>query len=96
MRALQALGETQHVDGAVNARLRRLNWIVLVVHGRSRAREIVDLINLDIEREGHVVAQEFEVRRAVQQMRDVALAAREQIVGADNIIAAGDEAVAKM
>src|ERR1700694_5306924 len=39
---VQALGETQHVDRSNDARLRRLNWIMLIVARRGRAGEIVD------------------------------------------------------
>ena len=52
-----ALGEAEHVDGAMHAGLGRLHGVVLVMHRRSGTREIVDLVDLDIEREGDVVAQ---------------------------------------
>src|SRR5262245_13907134 len=41
----QTLGKSQHVDRAVDTRLRRLHWIVLVVNRRSRAVEVVDLVD---------------------------------------------------
>ena len=62
--ALQALGQAQHVDGAVHAGLGRLHRIVLVVDRRGRAGQVVDLVDLDIEREGHVVAHQLEARIA--------------------------------
>jgi hypothetical protein len=92
---LQPLGEAQHVDGPVHARLRRLHRVVLVVDGRGRAGEVVDLVDLDIERERHVVTQELEVRLA-DEMGDVALPAGEQIVGADDVVAARDESIAEV
>ena len=49
--ALQPLGEAQHVDGAMHAGLGRLHRIVLIVDGRGGAGEIVDLVDLDVERE---------------------------------------------
>ena len=52
---VNALGEAEHVDGAVDARLRRLHRIVLVVDRRGRTGEVVDAVNLDIEREADVV-----------------------------------------
>ena len=58
----QPLGQPQHVDGAEHAGLGRLHRIELVVHGRGGAREIVDLVDLDIEGEGYVVTQQLEVR----------------------------------
>ena len=59
---LQALGEAQHVDGAMNGGLRGLNRIVLVLDRRGRAGEIVDFVDFDEQRESHVMAQEFEAR----------------------------------
>jgi len=58
----------------MHAGLGGLHRVVLVVDGRSRAGQVVDLVHLDVEREGHVVADEFEVR-AVQQVLDVVVGA---------------------
>ena len=55
-----ALGQAQHVDRAVHAGLGRLHRIALVVNRRRRTGEIVDLVDLDIERKGHVVADQLE------------------------------------
>ena len=93
--AFEALGEAQHVDGAVHAGLGRLHGVVLVVDGRGRAGEIVDFIDLDIEREGHVVTHELEARVA-EQVLDVALGAGEKIIDADDVVAVGDQAIAEM
>ena len=73
--APHALGEAQHVDGAVHAGLGRLHRVVLVVDRRGRAGEVVDLVDLDVEREGHVVAHQLEARVA-EQMRDVVACCR--------------------
>ena len=70
-----ALGQAQHVDRA-DAR-----WSWSSAPGRTgsgrrgRAGEVVDLVDLDVEREGHVVAHQLEARVA-EQVRDVALACR--------------------
>ena len=40
---LGALGETEHVEGTLEGRLERLDGVDLVVRGRGRAREMVDL-----------------------------------------------------
>src|SRR5471030_725168 len=47
---LHPLGETQHIDGAMHTGLGRLHWIVLVMYWRSRASQIVNFINLKINR----------------------------------------------
>ncbi len=72
--------------------LGRLHRVVLVVDRRGRARQIVDLVDLDVEREGHVVADELEVR-VLQQVQDVALGASEQVVGADHLMPLRQQAV---
>ena len=56
----------------MHAGLGRLHRVVLVVNGRGRAGEVVDLVDLDVEREGDVVAHQLEARMA-EQMVDVAL-----------------------
>ena len=57
---LHALGEAKHIDDANHTRLGRLHRIELVVYGRRGAGEIIDFVDLDIERESHVMAQQFE------------------------------------
>ena len=79
----------------MDAGLRGLHRIVLIVDGRSRAGEIVDLVHLDIERKGHVVTNELEARVA-EQMRDVGLGAGEEIVDANDIVALSKEPVTKV
>ena len=57
---LQPLGQPQHVDRADDAGLGRLHGIELIMDRRGRTGEIVDLVDLDIERKRDVVAQQFE------------------------------------
>ena len=80
----QALGEAQHVDCAVHARLRRLHRVVLVVHRRCRAGKIVDFVDFDIERKRHVVPHQLEALFA-DEVRDVALRTGEEVVDADHV-----------
>ena len=68
---------------------------MLVVDGRSRTGEIVDLVHLDIEREGHVVAHELEARMSVK-MLDIALRAREQVVDTQDFVTLGEQAIDQM
>ena len=83
--ALQPLGEAEHVDRAVHAGLGRLHGIVLVVDRRCRTGEIVDLVDLDIERHRDVVPHEFEARLAMQVV-EVALGPGEQVVDAQHLV----------
>jgi hypothetical protein len=85
----QPFGETEHVDSAMDAGLRGL------VHRRSRTGEIVDLVDFHVERESHVVTHQFEALVA-DDMRDVTLGAGEEIVDADEIGAALQQALAQM
>ena len=56
----KTLGQTEHIDGAVDAGLRGLYGIMLIMHRRCRTGEIVDLIHFHIERKGHIVPHDLE------------------------------------
>ena len=73
----------------------RLNRIMLIVNGRCRTREIVNLIYLDIKRESHVMPHEFEVR-VVQQAQNILFTAGIQVVNTENIVPLVDQAPAEM
>ena len=55
----------------------------MVVNRRSRTREIVDLIDLDIERKGDVVPNQLEMRMS-DQVLNVTPGSGEEIVQAEN------------
>jgi hypothetical protein len=78
-----ALGQSQHVDGPMDAGLGRLHRIMLVMDRRGWAGEIVDFIDLDIEREGDIVPDDFKMS-VIKQMLDIATRAGEEIVCADH------------
>jgi hypothetical protein len=79
----------------MHAGLGRLHRVVLVVDRRGRAGKIVNFIDFQIERKGHVVAHEFETRMPDQAL-NVLLGAGEEVVGANDIVAIGDQAIAQM
>jgi hypothetical protein len=79
----------------VHARLRGLHRIELIVHGRCRASQIVDLVDFDIQREGDVVAHELETR-VLEQVLDVRLASREEVVDAQYLVPGGKQALAQV
>ena len=56
------LRQAEHVDRAVHGSLGRLHRVTLIVNRRSRARKVIDLIDLDIQRKRHVVADDLEAR----------------------------------
>ena len=65
----------------MDARLRRLHRIVLVVNGRGRTGEVVDLIDFDVERERHIVTNQLKPM-VIEQMIDVAPRAGEEVIDA--------------
>ena len=92
---VQSLGEPEHVDRAHHRGLDRLDRVVLVVTRCGRAGEVVDLVDLDLVRIDHVVADELEVR-ATDEMLDVGFLTREEVVEADHLVALLDQTVAEM
>ena len=56
------LGEAEHIDRTMHAGLRRLDRVELVMDRGCRTGEVVDLVDLHEEREGHVVAHDLEAR----------------------------------
>jgi hypothetical protein len=67
----------------------------LVVNGGRGTGEVVDLVDFDVEREGHVVPDELEVRLA-QKVRDVVLGPGEEIVDTQDVVTSGDQALAQV
>ena len=53
------LGKAEHVDGAVHRCLGRLHRVELVMDRASRAGHVVNLVDLDKERERHIVAHQL-------------------------------------
>src|SRR4029079_8945618 len=90
-----AFGKAKHVNGAVYRRLRRLHRLILVMNRRCGTCEIVDLIDLEIDRECHVVTDEFEALLA-NEVLYVAARAGEKIVDADDFRAPRQQMVAQM
>ena len=61
--------------------------------GRCRAGKIVDLINFHIKREGHIMADQFEIG-VRQQGFDIGLVAGEEIIGAKHLMPRGQKRIA--
>ena len=69
-----------------------LHRIVAVVDRRRRAGQVPDLVGFDVQRERHVMADEFEPGVVVQVI-DVALGPGEQVVHANDLVALAEQAV---
>ena len=91
----EPLGQPEHVDRAVDAGFDRLDRVALVMNRRGGTRQIIDFIDLKVERKGHIVADQFEFR-VVQQMADVPLAAGVEIIDADHVVAFFEQPFAEM
>ena len=90
-----ALGQPEHVDRAVHRGLRRLHRVALVVDRRGGAGQVVDLVHLDVEREGHVVPDHLEPRVG-QEVGDVVLGRRVVVVDAEHVIAVVEQSLAQV
>ena len=79
----------------MDAGLGRLHRIVLIMDRGGRTSQIVDLIRLDIERKGHIVADQIEAV-VIDHAIDVAACAGEIVIDADDIGAVFKQTLAKM
>ena len=79
----------------MHAGLGGLHRIVLIVDWRCRTSEIVDLIDLHIERERHVVTDQFETF-VIKQRFDVPSCAGEKIVHAQDLRSVCKQTLTKM
>ena len=92
---LQALREAKHVDRTVHAGLGRLDRIVLVVDGRSRARQIIDLVYFNVEWKRHIVPDQLKARVS-KQVLDVPLCPGKKVVDADDVMPVINQPVAQV
>src|SRR5438876_2877969 len=92
---LGPLGEPEHIDGAVHAGLGCLYRIELVMDRGSGTREVVDLVDLDMQGKRDVVTRELEAG-VVEQRQHVVARAGEEVVDAKNVMAALEQALTQM
>ena len=79
----------------MNAGLGGLHRVELIVNGRRRTGEVIDLVHLDIEREGHIVAHQLKVRM-IEQMSNVVLSAGEEVIQTDDVVTVVQQPFAQM
>lgn len=89
------LGQPHDVDHADGRSLDRFDGIELVGFGRRRASQIEDALGFYVQRMHDIVTDQFEAW-IPDQMPDVLFGTGEEIVHADDVIAAFDKSVAKM
>ena len=93
--AAKPLGKTKYIDCAMNRRLGRLNRVVLIVDRRSWTGQIVDLVDLELERVGHIVPHEFETGVS-EQVLDVDFPSSEKVVDCNDVMAISQQTIAQM
>jgi len=92
---IHALGQAEAIYRAHDRGLGRLDRIVLVVHRRSRAREIVDLIDFQFEGIHDIMSHQLEIR-IFEQVRDIAFTPGKEVVHTDHFVALEEESFRKM
>jgi hypothetical protein len=90
-----ALGELEQIQDADRIGLDRQDRIALVVPRRRRTRQIIDLIDVELPRLHDVVVDKAKPA-GVAQVRDVGEPAGQEIVDADDVVAARHEARAQV
>ena len=72
-----------------------LDRVILIMHRRCRARQMVDLIHLQQNRLDNVMPNELKPR-IPKQMNHILLPARKEIINDDHIITSGDKLIHQM
>ena len=90
-----ALREAQHIDRAVDRGLGGLYGVVLVMDRARRAREVIDLVHLEVQGKRHVVTDELKPV-VIKQVADVVLGASEEVVDADDLVALTQQPVTQV
>jgi hypothetical protein len=65
------------------------------VDRRSRTRKVIDLIDLEKDRLGDIVPDQLKMM-VVEQIRDILLAASEEIIETNNVVALREQSFTKM
>ena len=78
-----SLSQAEHIYCAVHAGLRRLHRVMLVMDRRGRARQVVNLIDLQIKWERDVMADEFKMF-VIEEVLDVTSGAGKEVVNTED------------
>lgn len=78
-------GKLEHVDRPHDRGLHGGHRVKLVADGRGRARQMVDLIDLDVEPSVDVMADEFKTV-VVEKRLDIALLTGDEVVDAQHLM----------
>ncbi|KAM0954390.1 hypothetical protein DsansV1_C01g0010531 [Dioscorea sansibarensis] len=89
------LSESEHVQSSNHVRYDRLDGIELVMNRRSRASEVIDLIDLEKQWLDNVMADQLEVRVS-EVMHNVLLPPREEVINNDDAITSRHQPIHEM
>lgn len=92
---MDSLGEPEHVDGADDAGLNGLDRVVLIMDGRGRTGQVIDLINFEQDGFDHVMAEQLKAV-VVQQVLDVSSAPSKKIVQTNDFVPFNEQALAEV
>src|SRR5690554_7039218 len=82
---LNTLGQSQHIYGTHHRGLYGFDGVVLIMYGRSRTGQVVNLVYLYKIGVGNIVPHQFKVG-VVEQMNNVSLASGKVIIETDDFI----------
>ncbi len=92
---LGPFGQPQDIDRPMHAGFGGLHRVELVMDGRGRTGQVIDLVDLDIERKGDVMPEQLEIG-PFQQVADILLGSGKKVIQAEDIVLVVYQAVAKM
>ena len=93
--AFEPFGKPEDIDGAMNGGLCRLDRVMLIMNRRGGTGQIVDFIDLHIERKRHIMPHELEAR-VIVKLVDIALGTGKEIVGTKNFVPLLEQSVDQM
>jgi hypothetical protein len=91
----EPFGHSEHVEGAQQGSLHRLDGIALISGRRGGAGQVEDPINVLVDWLGNIVPADFEAR-ICRQMSDVFVASRLEVVQADHSATPAEQPVAQV
>ena len=89
------LGQAQHIDRPVHRGLGGLHRIELVMDGRGRTGQVINLVHLHIERKCDVVAQELKPG-TLHQVVDILLVPGKAVFHANDFMPLSEQPLAEM
>ena len=92
---LDAFGQAQHVDGAMDTGLRGLYRVKLVMNGRCRPGQVVDLVHLHVEGIGDIMTHELEMM-VVEQRHYIVPCSSEKVVDTEDVVTLVQQPVAEV